>query len=172
MRSLFLATATLAATFALGSTAAHADETLAVTAPAATPPESRFSLQAFGTMLVVDEGAFLGGLEADVRLSHSFVLALDYAPLEPTEGFGLLGANLHWLATDGNIATYLYAGAAAAFDGLEPIDDLAVFRGGVGGEYTAPNGMFVSAELGVDMVAVDDLVIPLAEARLGIGVRF
>jgi hypothetical protein len=171
MRSSLLV-ATLAATLGLGSTVAFADETLGVAAPAHR--DSSFSLQGFGSAVVLDGVAPMAGVELGYRMNRSFELELDYSRMafDDRDALGALGAGVRWLAVHGDAATFLYGGVAVPTVGDNPLAEMPILRTGFGAEWTGKNGVFVSGQLGVNLIAIDGGVYPVPEARLGLGVRF
>ncbi len=172
MRLSILATATLATTFALGPVAAFADEPIGVIAPVHN--SSPFAIQGFASAMLADEPVPLIGVEASVRVNEALDLEVDYARFaeRPDSSFGLLGTGLRWRAVSGNIATYLSLGLAVPTAGAEVFPEVLVYRGGVGGEWTASNGVFVTGQVGMNVVLIDGDVVSVPEARLGVGVRF
>jgi hypothetical protein len=169
-----LAVATLAVTLGLGSTAAFADETTLGVAATTTHRDSPFSLQGFGTAaIIVDEAQPMVGVELGYRVSPSLQLEVDYGhAIEGLDRLGVLGTNVRWLAVHGAFTTYLCAGVAVPMDDAEPVLAHPILRTGFGGEWNAKNGVFVSAQLGVDLVPVGAGAYPVPEGRVGLGVRF
>jgi hypothetical protein len=156
----------------LFASAAHADEPPAhVLRPQAPRPAApRLFVSGFESLSIGPQT--YGGLEVGLRPFTDLEVELDYAIREDDRSRpgSAVGAGLRWRSSEGPLAAFLYANVALPFEEGQPEPALLALHTGVGGDWTAKNGLFVQAQVGA--LYLPDLGIIEAEARVGVGIRF